>query len=322
MAALLCAFPFVQTAGHAQEQVFITIGTGGVTGVYYPSGRAVCQMVNKERARHGVRCSAEATLGSVANIEQIRSAILDFGFVQSDWQHHAYHGTSAFEEDGPFEQLRSVASLHSEVATIVVRADSAFLEFDGLKSAKVNVGGKGSGSQASWEALISRLGWETKDLQHVSYLKTSELADALCTGEIDAYFELIGHPASLIEETQAQCAIRLIGIESKAVDALLREAPYYVNAAIPAELYGFRDPVASFGVVATIVTSANMPETIAYTLVEAVVEHFESFKRLDPALNRLTLDGIVSDRMPAPLHPGALKFFQEQGLLPANSQAQ
>ncbi|MDN3719395.1 TAXI family TRAP transporter solute-binding subunit [Roseibium salinum] len=122
-------------------------------------------------------------------------------------------------------------------------------------------------------------------------------------------FELIGHPASLIEETQAQCAIRLIGIESKAVDALLREAPYYVNAAIPAELYGFRDPVASFGVVATIVTSANMPETIAYTLVEAVVEHFESFKRLDPALNRLTLDGIVSDRMPAPLHPGALKFF-------------
>ncbi|GAB2182743.1 TAXI family TRAP transporter solute-binding subunit [Roseibium sp. LAB1] len=306
----------------ADDQHFITIGTGGVTGVYYPSGGATCKIVNMTRADHGVRCSVETTLGSIANIEKIHSGEIDFGYVQSDWQHHAFLGTSAFQENGPFEDLRSIFSLHAEVATIVVREESPYREFDDLKEAKINIGSKGSGSAASWNALISRLGWTQKDQEGLEELKTSALAEALCSGRIDAYFELIGHPAALIEETQERCDIRLIGIDGEAVDKLLAEFPYYMPADIPAGLYGLAEPAESFGVIATFVTSAKMPEAIVKTLVEAVFENFDSFKRLHPALGRLTEKDMVAYKMPAPLHPGALTYFREKGLVPATTPAQ
>ncbi|WP_082837105.1 TAXI family TRAP transporter solute-binding subunit [Labrenzia sp. OB1] len=310
-------FPIFIGPSLARDQHFITIGTAGVTGVYFPTGGATCKIVNLSRAKHGIRCSVEMTVGSISNIRLIRSGDLDFGYVQSDWQHHAYFGTSVFASVEPFEDLRSVFSLHSEVATIVVREGAGFLEFDDLKSAKINIGSQGSGSAASWNALIGSLGWVREDQLNVSNLKTSELAEALCSGTIDAYFELIGHPANLIEETQEQCDIKLLGIRNDAVDTMVREMPYYSKALIPAELYGFSGPVESLGVIATFITSARMPDDIVYTVVKAVFDYFESFKRLHPALGLLRVEEMVSQDMPAPLHPGALKFYRDQGLLPA-----
>lgn len=304
--------------GLADEQRFITIGTAGVTGVYYPSGTAACKIVNLERAEHGVRCAVESSLGSISNIRQIRSGELDFGFAQSDWQHHAYSGTSVFEEAGPYEALRSVFSLHAEVATIVVRAGSEFQSFEDLKGARINTGGKGSGSAASWNALIDQLAWSEGDRANFSNRSSSELADALCSGEIDAYFALIGHPAALIEETQEQCDIRLIGVESVDVDAFIDEEPYYMAVTIPAGLYQLGEPVDSFGVVATVVTSAEMPDDVVATLVEAVHDNFDSFTTLHPALTLLIPADMVAFEAAAPLHPGALKYFQARGLLPAD----
>jgi TRAP transporter TAXI family solute receptor len=305
------------TPAVAADQSFITIGTGGVTGVYYPSGGATCKIVNLGRAEHGVRCSVETTLGSIDNLEKLRSGEIDFGYVQSDWQFHAYNGTSRFEEIGAFEDLRSVYSLHAEVATIVVREQSPFLTFDDLKGARINIGGKGSGSAASWNAVSNRLGWTEADQSGLSGLKTSELADALCSGTIDGFFELIGQPAALIEETQAKCDIRIIGIEGEAVDALLREMPYFMHASIPAGRYGLAEPVSSFGVLATFVTSARMPDAIVRTLVQAVFDNFDSFKPLHPAFAELETGDLIGYKMTAPLHPGALTFFEEKGLVPA-----
>lgn len=314
--AVLLAF-FVQTPARADDQHFVTIGTGGVTGVYYPSGGATCKIVNRSRADHGVRCSVETTFGSIDNIEKIRKGEIDFGYVQSDWQHHAYEGTSVFQEAGPFADLRSVFALHAEVATIVVRKESDFHNFDDLKGATISIGADGSGSAASWETLINRLGWQEGDQSGQTDLNTSELAEALCSGRIDAYFELIGHPAALIEETQQQCDIRLLGIDGEAVDSLLSEAPYYVAASIPAGLYGLTEPIPSFGAVATFVTSAKMPDPIVSTMVKALMDHFESFQRLHPALSTLSIEDMVTADMAAPLHPGALTYYREQGLVPA-----
>lgn len=308
-------------AGRAADQQFVTIGTGGVTGVYYPSGGATCKIVNRSRAEHGVRCSVETTFGSISNIEKIRSGEIDFGYVQTDWQYHAYNGTSAFEKAGPFEDLRSVFSLHTEVATVVVRKESGFRTFADLKNARINVGSDGSGSAASWRALISLLGWTEADQTKLSELKTSELAEALCSEDIDAYFVLIGHPAGLIEETQERCDIRLLGIEGEALDRLLEETSYYMPASVPAALYDLDGPVPSFGVVATFVTSARMPDDIVRTMVQALLDHFDSFKRLHPALQSLTMQDMTGQDatghdMAAPLHPGALALYREMGLLP------
>lgn len=302
--------------GNASEQRFITIGTAGVTGVYYPSGTAACKIVNLDRSQHGVRCSVESTLGSISNINQIRSGELDFGFAQSDWQHHAYLGTSVFEDEGPFEDLRSVLFLHPEIATIVVREGSAYRSLDDLKGARIDTGGSGSGSSASWSALVDDLGWSAQERRNFSNRNSSELAEALCSDEIDAYFQLIGHPAALIEETQGLCDIRLVGIDSMAVKEFVDEQPYYTAATIPSGLYQLSEPVGSFGVVATVVTSAAMPEEIVTALVAAVHENFDSFKTLHPALNRLRHEDLVLLDATAPLHPGALTYFESRGLLP------
>lgn len=307
--------------GLASEQSFITIGTAGVTGVYYPSGSAACRLVNRQRADHGVRCSVEATLGSIANIELIRSGDLDFGFAQSDWQHHAFLGTSVFEETGPFADLRSVFALHAEVATIAVRASSSFQSFHDLRGARIDIGSKGSGSEASWHNLVASLGWSDADSQGISNRSSSELADALCNDGIDAYFQLIGHPAALIEETMEQCDIRLIGVDSADVAAFVEKEPYYMPASIPAGLYDLTAPTGSFGVVATIVTSAAMPDDIVAALVAAIHENFDDFSALHPALGVLSRSDMVGEGVTAPLHPGAMKYFEDRGLLPPVSES-
>ncbi|CTQ53516.1 TRAP transporter solute receptor, TAXI family [Roseibium album] len=320
--AFFVAQLFVAETSYAADQSFVTIGTGGVTGVYYPSGAATCRIVNANRVEHGVRCSAESTLGSISNLNKIKSGELEFGFVQSDWQKHAYQGTSAFQANGPFKELRAVFSLHSEVATVVVRSGSDFHAFDDLKGHRVDVGGKGSGSAASWNALSEGLGWSDQDQTKLSDLKPSELAEALCSDKIDAYFVLIGHPARLIEETQEQCGIRLLGFEQASLAGLTKTMPSYMKIAIPGGLYGLSEPTNSFGVVASLVTSSKMPDRIVYTLVKAVHENFAALTQLHLALSNLKVDDLVKRDKAVPLHPGALKYFQEQGLVAATSPVQ
>ncbi|MEM9635981.1 MAG: TAXI family TRAP transporter solute-binding subunit [Pseudomonadota bacterium] len=319
MSAIALLIANAVTQSSASEQHFITVGTGGVTGVYYPAGGATCKLLNLSREDHGLRCSAEATLGSISNIRKLCAADIDFGFVQSDWRHHAFHGTSRFEEDGAHDSLRSVFSLHPEVATLVVRQGAGFKALNDLKSARVNVGGKGSGSEASWNVLVDTIGWTEADKKNLTHLGSSELAEALCTGEIDAYFALIGHPAALIEETQSQCGIRLIGFDRDAVELLTKDVPYFSEAGIPAGLYGQSDFVPSFGGSASLVTSEDMPDDVVHTVVETIYKNFEDFRKLHPALSQLEPADLVAHKNSVPLHRGALKFFQEQGLLPESS---
>ena len=130
---------------HAQQQ-FISIGTGGVTGVYYPTGGAICRLVNKNRKEHGIRCSAESTGGSIYNINTIRAGELEFGVAQSDWQYHSYHGTSKFEDQGPFENLRAVFSVHPEPVTVIASDASGINTLTDAKGKRLNIGNPGSGT--------------------------------------------------------------------------------------------------------------------------------------------------------------------------------
>ena len=135
----------------AQDDTFITIGTGGVTGVYYPTGGAICRLVNRGRSEHGIRCGVESTGGSVFNINAIRGGELEFGVAQSDWQYHAYNGTSRFEEQGPFEELRAVFSVHPEPFTVVARADSGITDFEDLRACASTSATPGPASAARWK---------------------------------------------------------------------------------------------------------------------------------------------------------------------------
>ncbi len=304
------------SAPTVQAQDFITIGTGGVTGVYYPTGGAICRLVNKGRKEHGIRCSVESTGGSVYNLNTIRAGELDMGVAQSDWQYHAYNGTSKFEEMGANPDLRAVFSIHPEPFTVVARADSGIKNFNDLKGKRVNIGDPGSGQRGTIEVLMNAKGWTTGDFALASELKASEQASALCDNKIDVMVYVVGHPSGAIKEATTSCDSTLVNVNDADVAKLIADNSYYRKATIPGDMYrGNPDDVQTFGVGATIVSSAKVPDKVVYQVVKAVFENFDDFRKLHPAFENLKKEEMVKDGLSAPLHPGALKYYKEAGLL-------
>lgn len=300
----------------AAQQKFITIGTGGVTGVYYAAGGAICRLMNKDRARHGIRCSVESTGGSVFNINTIKAGELDFGVTQSDWQYHATKGTKVFEKDGAHKDLRAVFSVHPEPFTVLSRKEANITGVDGLKGKRMNVGNPGSGTRASMEELMSAMGWKMSDFSLASELKADEHGAALCDNKIDAFIYGVGHPSANIQDPITTCGAKLVPLTGPAVDKLVAAAPYYAKVNIPGGLYaGHANPTPTYGVLATFVTSAKVPDAVVYELTKAVFENLEEFKKLHPAFSALDAKEMVKNGNSAPMHPGALKYYKEKGLL-------
>jgi uncharacterized protein len=301
----------------AQEQTFITIGTGGVTGVYYPTGGAICRLVNKDRAEHGIRCSVESTGGSVYNVNTMRAGELDMGVVQSDVQYNALNGEGEeFEGAGPFEDLRAVFSVHPEPFTVLARADSGIESFDDLKGKRVNVGNPGSGQRSTMEVLMDAKGWTMDDFALASELKSAEQAQALSDNNVDAIVFTVGHPNGSIQEATTTVDAKLIPVTGAEVDKLVADNSYYSTATIPGGMYrGTDQDVETFGIVATFVASAAVPDEVVYAVTRAVFENFEDFKKLHPAFANLEKESMVSQALSAPLHPGAEKYYKEAGLM-------
>ncbi|MGF1608838.1 MAG: TAXI family TRAP transporter solute-binding subunit [Kiloniellales bacterium] len=301
---------------NAAEQKFITIGTGGVTGVYYPTGGAICRLVNKGRSEHGVRCSVESTGGSVYNLNTIRAGELDMGVVQSDWQYHAYNGSDQFSDAGAFKDLRAVFSVHAEPFTVVARADAGIKSFDDLKGKRVNVGNPGSGQRGTMEVVMAVKGWTLSDFSLASELKSAEQAQALCDNKIDAMVFTVGHPSGSIKEATTTCDSVVVPVAGPEFDKLVADNPYYRKAVIPGGMYrGTDHDVETFGVGATFVSSSNTPPETVYEVVKAVFENFDDFKKLHPAFADLKKEEMVKDGLSAPLHDGAMKYYKEAGMM-------
>ncbi len=299
-----------------RADTFVTIGTGGVTGVYYPTGGAICRLVNKGRKNHGIRCSVESTGGSVYNLNTIRAGELDMGVAQSDWQYHAYNGTSKFEDKGANKDLRAVFSVHPEPFTVVARTDSGIKQFSDLKGKRVNVGNPGSGQRGTMEVVMGALGWKMGDFKLASELKSAEQSRALCDNKIDAMVFTVGHPSGSIKEGTTSCDAVIVEVSGSAIDKLVNENSYYRHATIPGGMYrGSDSDVKTFGVGATFVSSTNVTNDVIYQVVKAVFENFDQFKKLHPAFGVLDKKAMVKDGLSAPLHDGAVKYYKEAGLL-------
>jgi TRAP transporter TAXI family solute receptor len=300
----------------AAEQTFVTIGTGGVTGVYYPTGGAICRLVNKGRKKHGIRCSVESTGGSVYNINTIRGGELDMGVAQSDWQYHAYNGTGkkSFIKAGPFKELRSVFSVHAEPVSIVARKDSGIKTVADLVGKRVNIGNAGSGTEATWQVMWGAMGKTKSDLKLASQMKSSETPGALCDNKIGAFFWLVGNPAALNKEAATTCDVVFVRVEGPAIDKLVADNSFYAKAIIPGGMYrGNPNDIPTFGVAATFVTSTAVKEEVIYEVVRAVFDNFGAFKKLHPAFAHLKESEMITNALSAPLHDGAVKYYKERG---------
>lgn len=318
-AGLVMGAALAPTAAQAGK-TFISIGTGGPTGVYFVVGNSVCRMVHKEAAegrkkgrKHGIRCAAPSTGGSNYNIGQIGQGELDFGVAQSDWQFHASNGSSKWEGKRQ-GKLRAVFSVHPEPFHIIVGKDSGINSWADLKGKRVNIGNPGSGQRGTMEVLMKAHGTTTDDFKIATELTSSEQSKALCDGKIDAYGYTVGVPNAGVAIATDGCDARIINLNSSVEKKLVDENPFYAFATIPAGTYKTTSSdVTTFGVKATFVSSTDTADDVVYEVVRAVFENIDNFRKLHPAFAHLSHEQMISDGLSAPLHPGAVRYFKEQG---------
>ena len=314
-AACLATVMAMGAVSASAQDTVIKIGTGGKTGVYFPTGGAICRLVNRGTAEHGVQCTVESTGGSVYNLNAVRDGTLDFGIAQSDWQFHSFNGSSRFEDDGPNVDLRAVFSVHPEPFTVVARADSGIKTFDDLKGKRVNIGNPGSGSRGTMDVLMAAKGWTVGDFELVTELKSTDQANAVCEGKIDAMVFTVGHPSGSIKEATTECETVLVDVSGPVVETLIADNPYYRTATIPGGMYnGNPDDTMTFGVGATLVTSSKVSDETVYIVVKSIFENMRRFKRLHPALGILKEEEMVKDGLSAPLHDGAARYYSEASI--------
>ncbi len=298
------------------KRVFVTIGTGGVTGVYYPTGGAIAKIINKKRKQYGIRASVESTGGSVYNINAVLSGDLEFGIAQSDRQYQAYHGMAEWKKRGPQKKLRAICSLHPEVVTLVAADDSNVKNIKDIKGKRVNLGNPGSGILQNALDVLKYAGLEPKKDFRPEHLKAAEAPKMLQDSRIDAFFYTVGHPNGAIKEaTSGKRKVHFVEIAD--MDKLISKFPYYAKAHIPIKNYPMvsnKKPVPSVGVMTTFVTSIDTPTEVVYAITKELFDNLESFKTLHPAFAVLTKEGMLKG-LSAPFHPGALKYFKEKGLI-------
>lgn len=311
---MMMAGAFALTAGAvAAEDRFITIGTGGQTGVYFVVGQSICRLVNRDTATHNLKCTAPSTGGSIANINAIGAGDMDMGVAQSDWQFHAYNGSSKFE-GAKVDKLRAVFSVHGEPFNVIARQDANIKSFDDLKGKRVNVGNPGSGQLATMEVVLAAKGWTMDDFALASQLKPAEQAAALGDNKVDAIIYTVGHPNGSIQEAVSTVDANLVPVEGPAIDKLVADNPFYAKAVVPGGMYaGSPNDTPTFGVKATFVTSSDVADDVVYEVVKAVFDNFDRFKGLHPAFADLKAEEMIKDGLSAPLHPGAVKYYKEQG---------
>lgn len=297
------------------KTTFVTIGTGGITGVYYPTGGAIAKIVNKKRDEYGIRATVESTGGSVFNVNAIMAGDLEFGVVQSDRQYQAINGEKEWEGNAQ-KDLRAVFSIHPESVTVLAAVDADIKTIADLKGKHVNIGNPGSGQRGNAiDALeAAGLNWET-DIKAES-VKAAEAPGLLQDDRIDAFFYTVGHPSGAFKEaTSGRRKTRFVSITD--TDELIKKFPYYAKSYIPAGLYpgaANEEDNPTFGVKATFCTSAKVSDDVVYAITKEVFENFEDFKKLHPAYQVLTKKSML-EGLSAPIHAGAMKYYKEAGLM-------
>ena len=268
------------------------------------------------REKPSTACAApwSSTGGSVFNANALKRGDLELAIIQSDFQAYAYEGRNGF--DKPFPEMRAMFALHGEPVQLMARRDAGITSFEGLKGKRVNIGNPGSGHRVMMELLMAHVGLKTSDFALTSELQSNEQSAALCDNRIDAAFWAAGVPNAATQEAAATCAITLVPLDGQFIDSFLEKFKVYAPDRVKAGVYpGIDKDVPTFGARATVVTRADIDEKTVYEIVKSVFDALDDFKQLHPALSNLDPKTMATSAMTAPLHPGAMRYFKEKGII-------
>jgi uncharacterized protein len=309
------SFAGAQTAPPA----VVTIGGGYTTGLYYQSANAIAKVANRRSQALGFRCKVVPTTGSSENVEEVTAGKVQFAYVQSDIQFQAWNGAGEWGKKGPQKDLRSVFALYPEALTLIAAEGSGIGSINDLTGKRVNVGVPGSGQYQLALQALTAVGMDSEGQIKTTNYQANEAPDLLQHGQIDAYFYVVGHPNMNVREaTMGKIKrVRICEVAGPGIDTMLRDKPYYVKTVIPMRFYPNavnKEDVLTFGVKATLVTSASVPDDVVYKLTKEIFENLDQFKRLVAAQWQLTKKGML-EGLTAPIHPGAMKYYKEAGLM-------
>jgi TRAP transporter TAXI family solute receptor len=294
----------------------VTLATGTPGGVYHPVGNAICRMYNLEGEHQAMPCVAVSSDGSVANIRRVESGDSTFGLSQTDIAYAAFHGEGPFAAAGPDPKLRTLITLYPEAFTVVARADTGIRDFQDLRGKRVGIGTSGVGYNFTRDVILGFYGSTIPDPEHELELAPAEQNQALCSNKVDAVIFEAGHPNGLTRDATTDCPARLVRVAGPPIDRLLATHSYYIASVIPGGMYaGNPSDVPTIATRAVLVSSSNQPDELTYAVVKAVFENFAVFRRLHPALSTLEIKDMVPSAAVIPIHPGALKYYREAGLL-------
>lgn len=293
-----------------------SLATGVPGGIYHPVGNAICRMFNRSDDHLAQPCVAVKSDGSVANIRRIQNNETTFGLSQTDMAYAAFHGQGPFKSAGPALGLRMLIALYPEAFTVIARADTGIRDFADLRGKRIGIGMSGSGYTFTRDVVLGFYGWTIRDSERVLELGPAEQNQALCDDQVDAIVVEAGHPDGLTQEATQGCDARLVRVAGPEIDQLLATHSYYVASAIPGGMYaGNPTDTATFGTRSVLITSSRLSDDLAYEMVKAVFGNLSEFRRLHPALASLSPQDMVPSETVIPIHPGALRYYREMGLL-------
>jgi uncharacterized protein len=314
LAALLaCAVPAAAQQPQRPRLDVVTVGSGPLSGTYYPVARAICRVVNRELSARNIRCSPEPTFGSVYNVQMMQAGELDFALVQADVQHQALNGAGEWV-GRPFRGLRSVFAVYDEAFVVVGAAAAGIRGIEDLRGRRVATGVPGSGTRATWDALVGALGWQNAGRGRSA--EATDIAAALCAGTLDAAVAVGFQPIAAVRAELAACGNALVPVSGAAVQRLTAAHPYFRPTTIPAAVYGTAADIETFGVSSDFVAAARTDPEIVAAVTRALLDNVEELARRSPALARLDRRRLVGAHLVAPLHPAAEAVYREAGLLP------
>ena len=294
----------------------VVIASGEVVGLYYPEAGAVCRLLDKDRARHGLHCLVDPTAGSVANIAALRSGDVQFAIVQSRTLSQAINATGVFAKEKPFSELRPLLSLHGEALVVVIAPNSKIKTPADLKGKRLNLGHPGNFQRSMAEALLKAEGIALTDLGAALEMDAAAQVKALCDNKIDAAFFTGLHPMPEVQEAMDVCGGQLLPLKDSAIDRLVKEDGAYARLTIQEDDYqGLKVKVPSFGPRAVLVATSTLSKEDGYEVVKAVFDNLKTLQGMHPLLARLDRHAMAREGLSgAPLHEGAQRYYGEAGL--------